>query len=61
MTPVSLVKGDKSLHVLSEQHITEKIEDIIVVIRIHQSKKDRKFNGQKKKEKRTHNDLQNST
>ena len=31
------------------------------VIRIRKSKKDRKHNGQKKKDKRTNNDLQNIT
>jgi hypothetical protein len=30
------------------------------VIRIHKSKKDRQHNGQKKKYKRTNNDLQNT-
>jgi hypothetical protein len=37
----------------------EEFEEIKGVIRIHKSKKDRKHNGQKKKDKRTNNDLQN--
>ena len=36
----------------------EEFEDTKEVIRIRNSK-DRKHNGQKKKDKRTHNDLQN--
>ena len=39
----------------------EEIEDIKLVIRIRKSKKDRQHNGQKKKDKRTNNDLQNIT
>jgi len=34
-------------------------EDTKGEIRIHESKKNRQHNGQKKKYKRTHNDLQN--
>ena len=37
----------------------EVFEDSKVVIRIRKSKKDRSHNGQKKKYKRTNNDLQN--
>ena len=37
----------------------EKFEDIKGVIRIRKSKKNRQHNGQKKKDKRTNNDLQN--
>jgi hypothetical protein len=37
----------------------EEFEDTKGVVRIHQSKKDRQHNGQKKKNKRTNNDLQN--
>ena len=37
----------------------EEFEDTKGVIRIRKSKKDRQKNGQKKKEKRTNNDLQN--
>jgi len=37
----------------------EKFEDTKGVIRIRKSKKDRQKNGQKKKEKRTSNDIQN--
>ena len=33
--------------------------DIKGVMRIHKSKRDRQHNGQKKKDKRTNNDLQN--
>ena len=37
----------------------EEFEDAKGVIRIRISKKDRQHNGQKKKDKRTNNDLQN--
>ena len=37
----------------------EEFEDPKWVIRISESKKDRQHNGQKKKDKRTNNDLQN--
>jgi hypothetical protein len=36
----------------------EEIEDTKGVIRIRKSKKDKQHNGQKKKDKRTNNDLQ---
>jgi hypothetical protein len=36
----------------------EEFEDTKVVIRIRMSKKDRQHNSQKKKDKRTNNDLQ---
>ena len=39
----------------------EKFEDTKEVIRIRKSKKDRQRYGQKKKDKRTNNDLQNIT
>jgi hypothetical protein len=39
----------------------EELEDTRGVIRIRESKKDRHHNGQKKKDKRTNNDLQNTT
>ena len=39
----------------------EESEDTKGVIRIRKSKKDRQHNGQKKKNKRTNNDLQNIT
>jgi hypothetical protein len=39
--------------------ITSRVEDIKGVIRIRKSKKDKQHNGQKKKDKRTNNDLQN--
>jgi len=39
----------------------EEIEDIKGVIRISKSRKDRQHNGQKKKEKRTNNDLQKNS
>ena len=39
----------------------EEFEDTKLVIRICKSKKDRQCNGQKKEDKRTHNDLQNIT
>jgi len=39
--------------------VPEKFEDTKGVIRIRKSKKDRQHNGQKKKDKRTNNDLQN--
>jgi hypothetical protein len=37
----------------------EEIEDTKGVIRTRKSKKNRRYNGQKKKYKRTNNDLQN--
>ena len=37
----------------------EEFEDTEWVIRIRKSKKDKQHNGQKKKDKRTNNDLQN--
>ena len=37
----------------------EEFEDTIGAIRIRKLKKDRQHNGQKKKDKRTNNDLQN--
>jgi molecular chaperone GrpE (heat shock protein) len=43
-----------------EQH-PEKFEDTKRVIRSRNSKKDRQYNSQKKKYKRTNNDLQNTT
>jgi hypothetical protein len=39
----------------------EELEDIKGVIRIRTSKKDRKHNGQKKKDKRTNNNLKYTT
>jgi hypothetical protein len=39
-------------------YIHEKFEDTQGVIRIRKSKKDTQLNGQKKKDKRTNNDLQ---
>ena len=39
----------------------EELEDTKRVIRIRKSKKNRQHNGQKKKYKRTNNDLQNIT
>ena len=39
----------------------EDLEDTKRVIRIRKSKKNRQRNGQKKKDKRTNNDLQNTT
>jgi hypothetical protein len=52
---------------MSRQSITyirnsnEKFENTKGVIRIPQSKKDRQYNGQTKKDKKTKNDLQNFT
>ena len=40
---------------------SEEFEDTKEVIRVRKSKKDRQHNGQKKKDKRTNNDLQNIT
>ena len=40
-------------------HKSQEFEDTKGVIRIHISKKNRQNNGQKKKDKRTNNDLQN--
>jgi hypothetical protein len=42
------------------QILQEEFEDTKGVIRIHKSKKGRQHNGQKKKYKRTNNDLQNN-
>jgi len=39
----------------------EEFEDTKVVIRMRKSKKDKRHNGQKKKNKRINNDLQNIT
>ena len=44
---------------LFDHHCQEELEDTKEVIRIHKSKNDRQHNGQKKKEKRTNNNLQN--
>ena len=44
--------------VLSQQ---EEVEDTKGLMRIRTSKKDRQHNGQKKKNKGTNNDLQNTT
>ena len=41
-----------------ENREEKELEDIKGVIRIRKSKKDRQHNGQKKKDKRTNNDLQ---
>jgi len=41
--------------------IQEEFEDIKGVFRIRKSKQNRQHNGQKKKDKRTNNDLQNIT
>ena len=41
--------------------LQEEYEDTIGVILIRKSKKVRKYNGQKKKDKRKNNDLQNTT
>ena len=40
-------------------HLEVEVEDTKEVIRIHKSKKNRQHNVQKKKYKRTNNDLQN--
>jgi len=44
---------------MSRKPLQEKLEDTKGVIRIRISKKNRQHNGQKKKYKRTNNDLQN--
>jgi hypothetical protein len=41
--------------------VIEEFEDNKVVIRIRKPKKDRQHNGQKKKDKRTNNDIKNYT
>ena len=41
------------------EHLKEEFEDTKGVIRIRKLKKDRQHNEQKKKEKKTNNDLQN--
>ena len=51
-----LINFDKQGNVYDAQ---EEFEDTKGVIRILKSKKDRQYSGQKKKEKRTNNDLQN--
>ena len=52
---VKVAKLSKISHIL----IQEEIEDTKGVIRIRKSKKEKQHNGQKKKDKRTNNDLQN--
>jgi len=48
------------IYSLSNYSVVQKeFEDTKEVIRIRKSKKDRQHNGQKKKDKRTNNDLQN--
>ena len=42
-------------------YLEEEFEDTKWVIRVRKSKKERHYNGQKKKDKRTNNDLQNIT
>ena len=44
---------------LKVEYFGEEFEDTKGVIRIRKSKKNRQHNGQKKKDKRTNNDLQN--
>jgi hypothetical protein len=44
---------------MSKKMGVEEFEDTKEVIRIRKLKKDRQHNGQKKKDKRTNNDLQN--
>ena len=43
----------------SRPNLQEEFDDTKGVIRIRKSKKDKQHNGQKKKDKRTKNDLQN--
>jgi len=50
---------DDSLKIFKCKMVLEEFEDIKGVIRIRKSKKDRQHNDQKKKDKRTNNDLQN--
>ena len=45
--------------ILYQITLQEEFEDTKGVIRIRKSKKNRQHNGQKKKDKRTNNDLQN--
>ena len=52
---VKVAKLSKISHIL----IQEEIEDTKGVIRIRKAKKEKQHNGQKKKDKRTNNDLQN--
>ena len=52
---VKVAKLSKISHIL----IQEEIEDTKGVIRIRKSKKEKQHNGQKKKDQRTNNDLQN--
>ena len=50
------------MHISNKMKISntqEEFEDTKGVIRIHISKKNRQYNGQKKKDKRTNSDLQN--
>ena len=42
-------------------NLEEEVKDTKGVIRIHKSRKDKQHNGQKKKDKKTNNDLQNIT
>jgi len=41
--------------------LLEELDDTKGVIKFHKSMKNRQWNGQKKKDKRTYNDLQNFT
>ena len=48
-------------NLIIKDSVEEEFEDIKGVFRIHKSKKDRQHNDQKKKDKGTNNDLQNTT
>jgi hypothetical protein len=50
---------EKGIFFFFKIFIYKGFEDTKGVIRIRKSQKDRKHNGQKKKDKRTNNDLQN--
>jgi hypothetical protein len=52
---------DQSLITVQTFFFIEEFEDTKGVIRIRKSKKNRQHNGQNKKDKRTNNNLQNTT
>jgi hypothetical protein len=59
MKRITATQMDKSNNTTNSTQLYEELEDTKGVIRIRISKKNRQHNGQKKKYKRTNNDLQN--
>ena len=60
MKRITATQMDKSNNTSNSKQLYEEFEDTKGVIRIRISKKNRQHNGQKKKYKRTNNDLQNT-